>query len=120
MQRLEQDRVGGSNRVVRQPRRVSHSVQTRQLLNQSVLLKGINDSADILSELSEKLFSVGVLPYYCHLLDPVQGAAHFDVEKLAAEQIEAELKAKLPGYLVPKFVREVPHARSKISISDLN
>jgi len=89
------------------------------LLNQSVLLKGINDSAAILSELSEKLFLVGVLPYYCHLLDPVQGAAHFDVEKLAAEQIEAELKAKLPGYLVPKFVREVPHASSKIALADL-
>jgi len=89
------------------------------LLNQSVLLKGINDSADILSELSEKLFSVGVLPYYCHLLDPVQGAAHFDVETLAAEQIEAELKATLPGYLVPKFVREVPHASSKIALADL-
>ena len=88
------------------------------LLNQSVLLKGINDSSVILSELSEKLFSVGVLPYYCHLLDPVQGAAHFDVEKLAAEQIEAELKATLSGYLVPKFVREVPHASSKVALAD--
>ena len=88
------------------------------LLNQSVLLKGINDSSTILSELSEKLFSVGVLPYYCHLLDPVQGAAHFDVEKLATEQIEAELKATLPGYLVPKFVREVPHASSKVALAD--
>jgi L-lysine 2,3-aminomutase len=89
------------------------------LLNQSVLLKGINDSAVILSELSEKLFSVGVLPYYCHLLDPVQGAAHFDVEKLDAKKIEAELKATLPGYLVPKFVREVPHASSKIALAEL-
>jgi len=88
------------------------------LLNQSVLLKEINDSATILSELSEKLFSVGVLPYYCHLLDPVQGAAHFDVDKSIAEQIEAELKASLPGYLVPKFVREVPHASSKIALAD--
>jgi len=89
------------------------------LLNQSVLLKGINDSSAILSELSEKLFSVSVLPYYCHLLDPVQGAAHFDVETLAAEHIEAELKATLPGYLVPKFVREVPHASSKVALADL-
>jgi len=88
------------------------------LLNQSVLLKGINDSSAILHELSEKLFSIGVLPYYCHLLDPVQGAAHFNVEKLAAEQIEAELKAKLPGYLVPRFVREVPHASSKVALTD--
>ena len=88
------------------------------LLNQSVLLKGINDSSAILSELSEKLFSVGALPYYCHLLDPVQGAAHFDVDKLAAEKIEAELKATLPGYLVPKFVREVPHASSKVVLAD--
>jgi len=90
------------------------------LLNQSVLLKGINDSSAILRELSEKLFSIGVLPYYCHLLDPVQSAAHFNVEKSAAEKIEAELKATLPGYLVPRFVREVPHTNSKISISDLN
>ena len=89
------------------------------LLNQSVLLKGINDSSAILRELSEKLFSIGVLPYYSHLLDPVQGAAHFDIEKLAAEQIEAELKTKLPGYLVPKFVREVPHASSKIALAEL-
>ncbi len=88
------------------------------LLNQSVLLKEINDSATILSELSEKLFSVGVLPYYCHLLDPVQGAAHFDVDELVAEQIEAELKATLPGYLVPKFVREVPQASSKVALAD--
>ena len=88
------------------------------LLNQSVLLKEINDSSAILFELSEKLFSIGVLPYYCHLLDPVQGAAHFDVEKLAAEKIEAELKAMLPGYLVPKFVREVSHASSKIALAD--
>ncbi len=88
------------------------------LLNQSVLLKGINDSSTILSKLSEKLFSVGVLPYYCHLLDPVQGAAHFDVDELVAEQIEAELKATLPGYLVPKFVREVPQASSKVALAD--
>ena len=83
------------------------------------VLKGINNSSAILSRLSEKLFSVGVLPYYCHLLDPVQGAAHFDVETLAAEQIEAELKATLPGYLVPKFVCEVPHADSNVAIADL-
>jgi len=88
------------------------------LLNQSVLLKEVNDSSAILSELSEKLFSVGILPYYCHLLDPVQGAAHFDVEALAAEKIEAELKATLPGYLVPKFVREVPYASSKVALAD--
>jgi len=88
------------------------------LLNQSVLLKGINDSSAILRELSEKLFPIGVLPYYCHLLDPVQGAAHFNVEKSAAEKIEAELKATLSGYLVPKFVREVPHASSKVTLAD--
>jgi len=86
------------------------------LLNQSVLLKGINDSVDILSNLSEKLFSIGVLPYYCHLLDPVQGAAHFNVEKLAAKKIEAKLKSTLPGYLVPKFVKEEPMKESKSTI----
>ncbi|WJG09016.1 EF-P beta-lysylation protein EpmB [Aliiglaciecola sp. LCG003] len=77
------------------------------LLNQSVLLKGINDSADALVTLSERLFDVGVLPYYLHMLDKVAGAAHFDVcEQQAREIMRAAIK-RLPGFLVPKLVREI-------------
>jgi EF-P beta-lysylation protein EpmB len=84
------------------------------LLNQSVLLAGVNDGADALVDLSERLFEVGVLPYYLHLLDRVQGAAHFDVPEQRARQLMAEVAARLPGYLVPRLVREVAGAASKI------
>lgn len=77
------------------------------LLNQTVLLEGVNDSVDALADLSEALFGAGVLPYYLHLLDRVQGAAHFEVDEQRAIGILAELRARLPGYLVPKLVREV-------------
>lgn len=77
------------------------------LLNQAVLLKDINDDATILTELSERLFACDVLPYYLHLLDKVQGAAHFDLPLAAAKALHAELSKRLPGYLVPKLVREV-------------
>lgn len=83
------------------------------LLNQSVLLKGINDSSVVLSELSEKLFSIGILPYYLHLLDKVQGSAHFDVSRQKAKSIFQELMAVLPGYLMPKLVEERAGERSK-------
>jgi EF-P beta-lysylation protein EpmB len=83
------------------------------LLNQSVLLRGVNDSLAALEELSVALFESGVLPYYLHALDPVRGAAHFDVPEDAARRLHAELTARLPGYLVPKLVREVPGAASK-------
>ncbi len=86
------------------------------LLNQSVLLRGVNDTADILEKLSENLFEAGVLPYYLHLLDKVQGAAHFDVPLAAAQQLMAELQARLPGYLVPRLVREISGAPGKVSI----
>ncbi|MGE5623959.1 MAG: EF-P beta-lysylation protein EpmB [Bacillota bacterium] len=86
------------------------------LLNQSVLLRGVNDSADALAELSEALFAAQVLPYYLNLLDPVAGAAHFDVPEAEAVAIMATLRARLPGYLVPKLVREVPGAPSKTPI----
>jgi EF-P beta-lysylation protein EpmB len=78
-----------------------------KLLNQSVLLKSVNDSADTLVTLSESLFDIGVLPYYLHLLDAVAGAAHFDVPLKQAEQLLDELRVGLPGYLVPRLVREV-------------
>lgn len=77
-----------------------------QLLNQSVLLQGINDNAQTLADLSERLFSFKVLPYYLHLLDKVAGAGHFDVEETRALMIYRQLQEKLAGYLVPRLVRE--------------
>ena len=82
------------------------------LLNQSVLLKGINTHSAVLTTLSKKLFDYGILPYYLHLLDPVQGAQHFDLHLKQALSIYRELQSQLPGYLVPKLVREqagMPH-----------
>ncbi|XOV86054.1 MAG: EF-P beta-lysylation protein EpmB [Pseudomonadota bacterium] len=84
------------------------------LLNQSVLLRAINDSAITLAELSRKLFRAGILPYYLHLLDPVSGAAHFDVPRDEALQLVTLMGNMLPGYLVPRLVREVPGASSKV------
>ncbi|MGE3296032.1 MAG: EF-P beta-lysylation protein EpmB [Porticoccaceae bacterium] len=78
------------------------------VLNQSVLLAGVNDCADRLTQLSERLFSVGILPYYLHLLDRVQGAAHFAVDPARALALHRTMRARLPGYLVPRLVEEVP------------
>ncbi len=86
------------------------------LLNQSVLLAGVNDSADALAGLSEALFDAGVLPYYLHMLDPVAGAAHFAVAESRAAGLMREVAARLPGYLVPRLVREVPGAPSKLAV----
>lgn len=83
------------------------------LLNQSVLLRGVNDREDILAELSEGLFALGVLPYYLHQLDPVQGAAHFQVPDPEALDLLEGLRGRLPGYLVPRLVREVPGESAK-------
>jgi EF-P beta-lysylation protein EpmB len=83
------------------------------LLNQSVLLKGVNDNTSTLSALSEKLFASGVLPYYLHLLDKVEGAAHFAIPDAEAFAIYRELQAELPGYLLPKLVREEGGESSK-------
>jgi EF-P beta-lysylation protein EpmB len=87
------------------------------LLNQSVLLRGVNDNAAILAELSETLFTVSVLPYYIHLLDPVSGAAHFDVSETTACSIAEALRARLPGYLMPRFVREIAGESAKTPIA---
>jgi len=89
------------------------------LLNQSVLLKSINDDADTLSTLSEALFGIGVMPYYLHLLDPVAGAARFDVPLRQAKQLMEEMRLRLPGYLVPRMVREIPGEPCKTPISRL-
>ncbi len=83
------------------------------LLNQAVLLRGVNDRLETQISLSERLFEFGVLPYYLHLLDPVAGAAHFAVPAELPAQMELGLEKALPGYLVPKFVRETPGATSK-------
>jgi EF-P beta-lysylation protein EpmB len=87
------------------------------LLNQSVLLRGVNDDAGTLAALSERLFACGVLPYYLHLLDRVAGAAHFDVDETAAKNLVRQLRARLPGYLVPRLVRETPGELSKTLIA---
>ncbi len=87
------------------------------LLNQSVLLRGVNDAADTLCDLSESLFRCGVLPYYLHLLDRVQGAAHFDVREERARHLVAALRLRLPGYLVPRLVREMAGIGTKVPIA---
>ena len=83
------------------------------LFNQSVLLRGVNDSVEALADLSEALFELGVLPYYLHMLDPVRGAAHFDVPDDEARALVAALALRLPGYLVPRLVRETPGSGAK-------
>jgi EF-P beta-lysylation protein EpmB len=83
------------------------------VLNQSVLLAGVNDDAAVLGQLSKRLFAAGTLPYYLHQLDRVAGAAHFAVEDATALALHARLLATLPGYLVPKLVRENAGASSK-------
>lgn len=83
------------------------------LLNQSVLLKGVNDNAQILKALSNKLFESGVLPYYLHLLDKVEGASHFFIEDRQAAEIYKELQRITSGYLVPKLAREIAREPNK-------
>ena len=86
------------------------------LLNQSVLLKGVNDDVETLVNLSRVLFECHTLPYYLHLLDKVNGAAHFDVNEAQALEIMKGLRAQLSGYLVPRLVREISGKRSKTAI----
>jgi len=86
------------------------------LLNQSVLLAGVNDTASALTGLSVALFDAGVLPYYLHLLDRVSGAAHFDVPLDRAQALLRDIAARLPGYLVPRLVREEPGMPGKTPV----
>ena len=86
---------------------------TDALLNQSVLLKGINDQVETLADLSQRLFEQGVLPYYLHCLDPVAGGAHFDLPDSRINAIWKQLSAVLPGYLLPRLVREIAGEPSK-------
>ena len=83
------------------------------LLNQAVLLKGVNDDARTLVDLSLRCFDAGILPYYLHLLDPVAGAAHFEVCEDTARRLMRTVSAELPGYLVPKLVRETAGGAAK-------
>lgn len=89
------------------------------LLNQSVLLRDVNDRAETLVNLSRRLFTCGILPYYLHQLDPVAGAAHFAVPDPVARQLMQQVQAQLPGYLVPRLVREIPGAAAKQPVEDL-
>lgn len=86
------------------------------VLNQSVLLKDINDNPQSLIDLSERLFAYGAMPYYLHLLDPVIGAHHFDISEARATALMGQIQSQLPGFLVPKLVREVDGRPSKTLI----
>lgn len=94
--------------------KLSHVAQQNILvMNQAVLLKGVNDSAQTLIDLSHRLFDANVLPYYLHVLDKVKGAHHFDLEAAKIDLIYKEVLASLPGYLVPKLVREIAGQQNK-------
>lgn len=86
------------------------------LMNQSVLLAGVNDSVETLCALSERLFDHRVLPYYLHQLDPVAGAAHFQVDDGRARELHRQLRLRLPGYLVPRLVRDQPGSGAKMPL----
>jgi KamA family protein len=83
------------------------------VLNQTVLLRAVNDDADVLAELCERLIDLRVLPYYIHQLDRVSGAAHFEVPEERGRNLVEELARRLPGYAVPRYVREVAGELSK-------
>ena len=87
-----------------------HGITT---LNQAVLLKGVNDDAQTLIELSQRLFDARVMPYYLHVLDKVKGAQHFDLSGSKIDEIYHDILAGLPGYLVPKLVREIAGEKNK-------
>jgi EF-P beta-lysylation protein EpmB len=87
------------------------------VLNQSVLLAGVNDTADAQAELCERLIDLGVVPYYLHQLDRVAGTAHFEVAEETGRRVIAELRRRLPGYAVPQYVREEPGAAHKVPLA---
>jgi L-lysine 2,3-aminomutase len=87
------------------------------VLNQAVLMKGINDSVEALSELCEELVQIGVLPYYLNQLDRVSGAMHFEVERADGLDLMKQLAARLPGYAVPKYVLDIPGQPNKTALS---
>ena len=83
------------------------------VLSQAVLLRGVNDRADVLEALYRRLVDLRVMPYYLHQLDPVAGAAHFAVPEATGIALIGQLRARLPGYAVPRYVRETPGAANK-------
>jgi len=83
------------------------------LLSQTVLLRGVNDSDDVLAELYERLVNLRVMPYYLHQLDRVAGAAHFEVPEQVGLELVQQLRARLPGYAVPRYARETAGESSK-------
>jgi len=87
------------------------------VLNQTVLLRGVNDDVDALAELSKALLDVRVMPYYLHQLDPVVGAAHFEVAEARGKELVQELRKRLPGFGVPRYVREVAGAEHKVEFA---
>lgn len=89
------------------------------VLNQAVLLKGVNDSAQTLTDLSYRLFEARVMPYYLHVLDKVKGAQHFDLIPSEIDAIYQDVLASLPGYLVPKLVREIAGEKNKTPLLGL-
>ncbi len=86
------------------------------LFNQSVLLKGINDSPQALADLSERLIQNHIIPYYLHMLDKVHGSAHFEISEHTALGIYKQLRSQLPGYMLPRLVREIPDASAKMPL----
>jgi EF-P beta-lysylation protein EpmB len=88
------------------------------LLSQSVLLKGVNDNYETLKKLCLHLFKAGILPYYLHQLDRVQGGKHFEVDKEVGLNLVQKLRESLPGYLVPKYVEEIPNQKSKTPVEN--
>ena len=83
------------------------------VLNQAVLLRGVNDQLEVLAELCQRLADLRVMPYYLHQLDPVAGSAHFEVPEATGVGLIQQLRVRLPGYAVPRYVRETPGEASK-------
>ena len=110
-----------ANELQHQEQSKLHSLHAAgiSLLNQSVLLRGVNDDAETLITLSKRLLQCKTLPYYLHLLDPVDGAMHFDVNRQDALSIIAQMQQQLPGYLVPKLVQEIAGKQAKTAIFNI-
>lgn len=89
------------------------------VLNQGVLLRGINDSVEAQVNLSEKLFAAGILPYYMFTFDPIEGGAHFDIDINEAQQLMGKVAQKLPGYLLPRLAKEIPGRPAKTVIAPI-
>ena len=98
-------------------RAIEQLVEGCTVLSQSVLLRGVNDHVEVLAELMERLVDLRVMPYYLHQLDRVAGAAHFEVPVERGRELIGRLRARLPGYAVPRYVREEAGAASKVVLA---